>query len=272
MIRKSHLHFLGVNSDTCNRLAAVDMHTAQHLVAECLGGKLAQDRTIILVTHHLTLCSPIASFILELEDGKILHQGTIPELENKGLLSKIVKAEEEPFSEVESPEKPLNDADNGDVETQPKEPSNLTKAGVLIEAEARPEGVVSLRTYLSYFRAGGTYLWVLMFAIQLAISAVNLIYQVLVQLYVSQIFSTSQCSCSSRNGAKLTRRVRHHLSFFMCCHGPVCPHRVMMSVHGFGFSWESLVAVPWFSLPIFHLGITSAFRHLGFSSMPCCKG
>jgi hypothetical protein len=244
------------------------MHTAQHLVAECLGGKLAQDRTIILVTHHLTLCLPIASFILELKDGKILYRGTIPELENKGLLSKIVKAEEEPFSEV-GPEKPLNDADKGDVDTQPKEPLTLTKAGVLIEAEARPEGVVSLRTYSSYFRAGGTCLWVLMFAIQLAINVVNLVYQVLLQLYVSQVFSTFQYSCSLRNGAKHTRRVRYHLSFFRSCRGPVCLHRVMMSVHGFGFSWESLVAVPWFSLPIFHLGITSVFRHLGFSSMPC---
>lgn len=167
----------------------MDMHTAQHLVAECLGGKLAQDRTIILVTHHLTLCLPIASFILELEDGKVLYQGTISELENKGLLSKIVKAEEEPFSEV-GPEKPMNDADKGDVETQPKEPLILTKAGVLIEAEARPEGVVSLRTYLSYFRAGGTFFWVLILAIQLAINAINLIYQVLVQSYASQAFST----------------------------------------------------------------------------------
>lgn len=158
----------------------MDMHTAQHLVAECLGGKLAKDRTIILVTHHLTLCLPIASFVLELASGKILYQGTIPELESRGLLSKIANAEEEPFPEVESEEIPVNNADKDEVKSQFKEPLLSTKAGLLIDAEARPEGVVSSKTYLSYFQAGGIYLWILMFMVQLAIRAVNLLHQVLV--------------------------------------------------------------------------------------------
>jgi len=155
-------------------LAAVDMHTAQHLVTECLGGNLAHNRTIILVTHHLTLCLPVASFVLELESGKTLYQGTIPELEDKEILSKILEAEEEPFIEAESqPEKPANDADDLETENGMK-----TKSGVLIEAEARAEGEVSWKTYFTYFKAGGIYLWVLVIGIQFTIRVINVVYQV----------------------------------------------------------------------------------------------
>ena len=152
------------------------MHTAQHLVTECLGGSLAHNRTIVLVTHHVTLCLPVASFVLELESGKILYHGTIPELENKGILSKILE-EDEPFVEAElPPEKPANDADDREAETGRKTKS--PKAGVLIEAEARAEGEVSWKTYFTYFKAGGVYLWALIIGIQLTIRVINVVYQV----------------------------------------------------------------------------------------------
>lgn len=148
------------------------MHTAQHLVAACLGGSLAHNRTIILVTHHVTLCLPVASFALELESGKVLYQGTIPELENKGILSKILE-EDEPFAGAElPPKKPANDADDEEIKT--KSPT----AGVLIEAEARVEGEVSWKTYFTYFKAGGIYLWALIIGIQLTIRVINVVYQV----------------------------------------------------------------------------------------------
>ncbi|PPQ69785.1 hypothetical protein CVT26_014173 [Gymnopilus dilepis] len=163
-------------------LAAVDMHTAQHLVSNCLAGDLARDRTIILVTHHITLCLPVASYLVELEKGKIAHQGTIPELEAKGLLRKVVETEDESSRQVlpTSPTSPIQETYNevdSDEETKPRprrEPSN----GKLIEAEARAEGRVTLRSYMTYLRAAGIFSWILTLAVTILIRAINIFNQV----------------------------------------------------------------------------------------------
>ncbi|KAF9531878.1 pleiotropic drug resistance ABC transporter [Crepidotus variabilis] len=157
-------------------LAAVDMHTAQHLVNECLGGHLARGRTIILVTHHLKVCLPIAAFVLELDKGKIHHQGTISDLEAQGRLAKIIEAEEEPFGD--SVEQVADNSKSDLAMTQVKK-EDVTN-GVLIEEETRAEGRVSPKTYATYFRAGGVGLWVLIVASQLLIRGLNILYQVFI--------------------------------------------------------------------------------------------
>ncbi|KAJ7459165.1 P-loop containing nucleoside triphosphate hydrolase protein [Mycena galericulata] len=153
-------------------LAAVDMHTAQHIVANCLTGPFAHDRTIILVTHHISLCLPIAHYLVELAGGHVLRQGTIKNFEESGILQKVVETEDhgchdEPVDDVAVP------ADNeADFEIEPvkRAPSN----GKLIEAEARAEGRVSWRTYLTYIRAAGISSWILTLALMLLIRLVNI--------------------------------------------------------------------------------------------------
>jgi ABC-type methionine transport system ATPase subunit len=172
---------------------------------------LACNRTIILVTHHLTLCLPIASRVLKLDDGKILYQGTIPELESKGLLMSIIQAEEEPFPETEPlSDKPTNDADALVVENGNTEVSKLV-TGKLIEAEAVAEGQVSLRTYFTYFKAGGVGLWVLIIAIQMAIRSINVVYQVRSPNRSSFILclTSGQIRSFWRDGAKHTKMMKH---------------------------------------------------------------
>jgi ABC-type multidrug transport system ATPase subunit len=138
------------------------MHTAQHLVKHALSGPLSAGRTIILVTHHITLCLPVASYLVELSDGKIVHAGTIEDLRDRNLLQKVVEVEDHPQSPVdkrcEVPE--VNEADlvngtNG-IAKQKQPMSN----GKLVEAEARAEGRVSVHSYLTYFRAAGLVSWV----------------------------------------------------------------------------------------------------------------
>ncbi|KAI0091009.1 pleiotropic drug resistance ABC transporter [Irpex rosettiformis] len=149
-------------------LAAVDMHTAQHLVKYALSGLLAAGRTIILVTHHITLCLPIASYLVELFDGKVTHEGSIQDLRGRGLLQDIVEAEDHPHSAVEEPSSAkdeVNEADliNGNGTNEIKEPKIRSSAtnGKLVEAEARAEGRVSLHSYLTYIRAAGIICWIL---------------------------------------------------------------------------------------------------------------
>lgn len=44
--------------------SAVDAHTAKHIFEECLKGPLLAGRTIILVSHHVQLCLPGASYVV----------------------------------------------------------------------------------------------------------------------------------------------------------------------------------------------------------------
>ncbi|KJA28401.1 hypothetical protein HYPSUDRAFT_62031 [Hypholoma sublateritium FD-334 SS-4] len=152
-------------------LAAVDMHTAQHLVSNCFSGDLALGRTIVLVTHHISLCLPIASYLVELQKGTILYQGTIPELEEKGHLSHFIKTEDEPFPSPDSPPETLLDGDNKLAPPLRREPAN---DGKLVEAEARAEGRVSLRSYVTYIKASGIFAWSLTLAIMTLIRGINI--------------------------------------------------------------------------------------------------
>ena len=52
-------------------LSAVDAHTSQFILTECLQGKLLRGRTVVLVSHHVALCLPAAEFIISLRSGRI---------------------------------------------------------------------------------------------------------------------------------------------------------------------------------------------------------
>ncbi|KAJ7070796.1 P-loop containing nucleoside triphosphate hydrolase protein [Mycena amicta] len=157
-------------------LAAVDMHTATHIVDNCLRGPFARDRTIILVTHHISLCLPVANYIVELAEGGVLHQGTVKSFEETGLLQKVVETEDHPFFEEEeqAPAALENEADSVSPNFEPTKRTG----GKLIEAEARAEGRVSLRTYLTYIRAAGIFSWLFTLLLMLLIRAINIANQV----------------------------------------------------------------------------------------------
>jgi ABC-type multidrug transport system ATPase subunit len=150
------------------------MHTAQHLVHKCLTGDLARGRTIILVTHHVTTCLPVASYLLEIDKGTVLHQGTVHKLEERGLLVKVLEAEEQPFSDPQPlDQKILNEADilpDGTLQPQKRQSSD----GKLIEVEARAEGRVSVRSYITYIRAAGLPAWIFTIVLMLVIRAINI--------------------------------------------------------------------------------------------------
>ncbi|KAE9409119.1 P-loop containing nucleoside triphosphate hydrolase protein [Gymnopus androsaceus JB14] len=141
-------------------LAAVDMHTAQHLVNNCLAGDLVRGRTVILVTHHIALCLPYFGF-------------------EEKVLQKVIEIEDEPFLSEDREDLPLpaqeNEADalQSNVQTLREQPL-LSKDGKLIEVEARAEGRVSLKTYITYIKAAGTMSWIVTFLLMLAIRFINI--------------------------------------------------------------------------------------------------
>lgn len=181
------------------------MHTAQHIVSKCLTGDLARDRTIILVTHHITLCLPVASYLVELDKGKILHQGTIPELEERGLLLKVIETEEETFPQTKSPiQTSFNEMDASQDLSSSRLIHRQPTDGKLVEKEARAEGRVAFRSYITYLRASGISSWVATITVALLIRAINIINQVRVLFCLLCVFSHVKYRSICQIGAKHT--------------------------------------------------------------------
>jgi ABC transporter transmembrane region len=144
------------------------MHTAQYLVSKCLTGNLVQGRTIILVTHHISLCLPKASYLIELSRGKVLRQGAIQEFQNLNLQTVVEQEDSLTAREVSQAPGPNNEADSK------PQLSNHPPNGKLIDAESRAEGRILLRTYITYIRAAGIFSWVLTCMLMVLIRFINI--------------------------------------------------------------------------------------------------
>jgi ABC-type glutathione transport system ATPase component len=168
------------------RLAAVDMHTAQHIVKNCLSGELACNRTIILVTHHISLCLPIASYAVELSHGNVARAGDIeelPDIAEPDILNEIGDGETE--ATTSGSQTPKNEADN----VLPKQRSTSQFVGKVVEVEARAEGRVPFRTYWVYIKAAGLMSWALTLMLMLMIRMINIGNQVRLQLLLPCILT-----------------------------------------------------------------------------------
>ncbi|KAI0791665.1 P-loop containing nucleoside triphosphate hydrolase protein [Abortiporus biennis] len=79
-------------------LAALDVHTAQWVVDKCFKGDLIRGRTVILVTHNISLATPIASFVVSLKGGRIASQGSLENVlaqDGKLLEADLIQEKEE---------------------------------------------------------------------------------------------------------------------------------------------------------------------------------
>ena len=70
--------------DDC--LSAVDSHTAKHIFWEAIMGPLMMNRTCILVSHNMALTIPEADYIVVLDNGKVVVQGSRDEVAASGAL------------------------------------------------------------------------------------------------------------------------------------------------------------------------------------------
>jgi ABC-type multidrug transport system ATPase subunit len=114
-------------------------------------GNLCRDRTIILVTHHVALCLPTASYLVEISQGKVLYQGTIQDLRAQGILQKVIEQENEDFPKAlpdQEPEKSVEERAKAKLES-------VKSDGKLIDDEFRAAGRISMQTYWTYIRAAG---------------------------------------------------------------------------------------------------------------------
>ncbi|KZT36419.1 hypothetical protein SISSUDRAFT_1049930 [Sistotremastrum suecicum HHB10207 ss-3] len=126
-------------------LSALDVHTARWIAEKCLAGDLLKGRTVLLVTHNILLCKPIADYVISLgRNGKIVSQGTVDEaLKKNTSLKADVEAEEAAMQREEEVE-----ALEGSDDSSTKKP----EAGKLIVEEEMAIGHVtwaSVRLYIA---------------------------------------------------------------------------------------------------------------------------
>jgi ABC-type multidrug transport system fused ATPase/permease subunit len=130
-------------------LSAVDAPTARHLVEQCICGPLMSERTRILVTHSVALCSTKADFAL------IMNKGCILDFGGKDFINRVLKKDKtlERLSASSSKE-------NLDLDTLPSSDSTSISMGSLTIEEAKSSGAVSANVYLTYCYAAGGILFI----------------------------------------------------------------------------------------------------------------
>lgn len=169
----------------------VDAHTAHHLYYECLKGDLMRGRTVILVSHHVQLCAPGASYVVALENGRLQFQGSSADFQASEVLNSLVqsgaadesdKKEETEVHDIEeialevsahagsgdSSETASTSAPTAVEETKPEMKKAPRK---LIEEEKRAVGRIGKEIWMTYIKAcGGRGFWAI-FLLSLFVTA-----------------------------------------------------------------------------------------------------
>ncbi|KAG9104879.1 hypothetical protein FRC06_006704 [Ceratobasidium sp. 370] len=174
-------------------LSAVDAHTASHLFEKCLLGPLMEGRTIVLVSHHVQLVAPGASYVVALDNGRVLFAGPQSDFIGSDVMKSISHSTDadagQPTVEEVTIEEVANEINRSssnegaggtgsDAATLAKglKPEADPKAGKstattvpvdsmtakktprkLIEDEARAVGRVKKEIWQAYFKACGSY-------------------------------------------------------------------------------------------------------------------
>jgi ABC-type multidrug transport system fused ATPase/permease subunit len=212
-------------------LAAVDMHTARHLVEKCLIGELMQGRTVILVTHHVSLCLPVANYLVEISGGKITKQGSVAELMARGSLLEVLKEQDALVhgeEDIKVDDVKGNEADGIADDSERATPSTAEGAsnkvipswrlsdaqlGKLVEEEARAEGQVSLKTYLTYARAAGYWTWLLTLLLMLSLRLINIASQFYLSKWGEAYDNVSPVPSSTLNQFAMHQIEQDRMSF-----------------------------------------------------------
>jgi ABC-type methionine transport system ATPase subunit len=84
-------------------LAALDVHTAKHVVERCFRGPLLRGRTVLLVTHNVVMTAPVADYVISLGvDGRVRSRGTVKEaLARDSVLKRELAQEEKELKKAE---------------------------------------------------------------------------------------------------------------------------------------------------------------------------
>ncbi|KDE04356.1 hypothetical protein MVLG_05235 [Microbotryum lychnidis-dioicae p1A1 Lamole] len=143
-------------------LSAVDSHTAQHLVNKCFKGPLMRHRTIVLVTHAVDLCLPVASYVVSMDAGSVISVGSPAEISlGDDFIAKLdpdsshIKTSNENESQVLIEAIAEGETDAVVLAEREEDRRRRQEKLRLIKDETKSDGAVSAKVYLMYLRAMG---------------------------------------------------------------------------------------------------------------------
>ncbi|AOA61209.1 Transporter of the ATP-binding cassette (ABC) family [Komagataella phaffii CBS 7435] len=183
--------------DDC--LSAVDSHTAAWIYENCITGPLMKDRTCILVSHNVALTVRDAAWIVAMDNGRVLEQGTCEDLLSSGslghddLVSTVISSRSQSSVNL----KQLNVSDTSEIHQKLKKIAESDKAdqldeerlsprGKLIEDETKSSGAVSWEVYKFYGRAfGGVFIWFVFVAAFAASQGSNIMQSVWLKIWAA---------------------------------------------------------------------------------------
>ncbi|RIB06325.1 ABC transporter [Gigaspora rosea] len=136
-------------------LSAVDAHVGRYIFTNCIQGALAK-KTRLLVTHHLHYL-PQVDYVIYMEDGKIVEQGTYEKLMKDGKTFSKLIAEygADNDGEIKNGEESILD------EKEHKNDQMFALPKGLMSTEEQCKGAVNNGIYLAYFRNAGGLLSIL---------------------------------------------------------------------------------------------------------------
>jgi len=165
--------------DDC--LSAVDSHTALHIYENCISGPLMANRTVLLVSHNVALTIKSAEYVVVMDNGKVVNDGTPSDLLESGALgddemikSSVMASRANSSTDLKKTAKQsVSEAIVSKLQDPAEAKSNLVdeeaeeleklKKGKLIEEETKSEGVVSAEVYKWYLNVFGG--WPIVFVI-----------------------------------------------------------------------------------------------------------
>ncbi|KAG9126894.1 hypothetical protein FRC07_001505 [Ceratobasidium sp. 392] len=104
-------------------LSALDVHTCRWIVDRCFHGDLIMDRTILIVTHHVSMVGEVASLVVSLgPNGRVVSRGSVQDALR---LDPKLRQEAEAEKEIEEKAEEIFNEEDGSSEDTKKPDGRL---------------------------------------------------------------------------------------------------------------------------------------------------
>ncbi|KAI9634405.1 ABC transporter type 1, transmembrane domain-containing protein [Dioszegia hungarica] len=235
-------------------LSAVDAQTARHLYNQVLQGKLMAGRTVIMVTHAVSLVAPAAGYVVMLEDGRVTAAGPPAKLLADGVLEMTEEMEtqqssasasiaETPFAAVmdgttgmlgeptDVIETQLDGVEGDALDTQKavlavkahesaQQSAEERSKKKLVESESQASGAVGLATYTLYWSSMGKLpFWFILFTALIGAQVVQVATNAWIKEWANATSEKALAAAGLRGWASQGHSTLYYLGIYVALSG-----------------------------------------------------